>query len=436
MVEWKPISELFDFEKGTLQSSKCRAGTFAFVTAAEEWKTHESFTHDCEALIFAMAASGSLGRTHYVNGKFIASDLCFILTPRKGIKLDLMFYFRLFNFLRSNIVKTTSTGTSKLAINQTNFGAYRIPYFDFEHQLLFRDKIEIINEISQNFDAGLNDQLALFKQLRQAILQEAIEGKLTADWRKEHPDLISGENHASKLLEKIIAEKERLINEGKIKKDKSLLPITKEDKTFALPDGWMWARLGEICSHITDIDHNMPKQVANGVKFLSAKDLLDNGTMNFTENIKHIAKCDFDRLSRRIVPRRNDIIYSRIGARLGKARIVESDELFLVSYSCCTIRTLNPSIVYISSLLDSGFTLKQAAKHTTKNSIPDLGIEKIKNFLIPFPSLAEQNAIVERIEKFMAMIDIQEKQVTERKHQSEMLMHSVLLEAFSLSDIC
>ena len=55
------IEDLFHFEKGTLQSSKCTEGVFDFITASSEWKTHNEFTHDCEALIFAAAASGSLG---------------------------------------------------------------------------------------------------------------------------------------------------------------------------------------------------------------------------------------------------------------------------------------------------------------------------------------------------------------------------------------
>jgi type I restriction enzyme S subunit len=65
------INDLFHFEKGSLQSSKCTPGDFNFITAASEWKTHNEYSHECEALIFAAAASGSLGRTHYVNGKFI-----------------------------------------------------------------------------------------------------------------------------------------------------------------------------------------------------------------------------------------------------------------------------------------------------------------------------------------------------------------------------
>ncbi len=84
-IETKKIKELFVIEKGTLQSTKNKSGEFTFVTASKEWKNHNSYSHDCTALVIAVAASGSLGRVHFVEGKFIASDLCFILTPQKRI---------------------------------------------------------------------------------------------------------------------------------------------------------------------------------------------------------------------------------------------------------------------------------------------------------------------------------------------------------------
>ena len=84
MSEWKKvkIGDIFSIEKGSLQSSKCTPGKYDFITAATDWKTHNSYDHECEAIVYAVAASGSLGRAHYVNGKFIASDLCFILTEK------------------------------------------------------------------------------------------------------------------------------------------------------------------------------------------------------------------------------------------------------------------------------------------------------------------------------------------------------------------
>ena len=125
----KKNNQLFNFEKGILQSSKCVEGKFNFITAASDWKTHNEYTHDCEALIFAAAASGSLGRTHYVNGKFISSDLCFIITPKDPINLpvDLKFYHIIFNLFRNEIVASTKAGTSKEAIGLKAFGNYELP---------------------------------------------------------------------------------------------------------------------------------------------------------------------------------------------------------------------------------------------------------------------------------------------------------------------
>jgi type I restriction enzyme S subunit len=137
MTNWQKvkIGDLFNIEKGSLQSSKCTVGDFDFITASSEWKTHNEYTHEEEALIVAVAASGSLGRVHYVNGKFIASDLCFVLTPKFLDKypLDLEFYFHVLRSIRDDLVKSTATGTSKLAINKGNFSNYEIPYFDIDH---------------------------------------------------------------------------------------------------------------------------------------------------------------------------------------------------------------------------------------------------------------------------------------------------------------
>src|SRR6185295_17280535 len=102
-----------------------------------------------------------------------------------------------------------------------------------------------------------------------------------------------------------------------------------------------------------DIAHNMPKTTDTGVKFISAKDLLDDGTINFEYGVKRISEEDFGSLSKRIAPRRGDIIYSRIGV-IGKARIVKTDERFVVSYSCCVIRPILVDVEYLNYYLDSG----------------------------------------------------------------------------------
>ena len=241
------IGKLFNIEKGSLQSSKCTPGQYSFITAGEEWKTHIEYTHDCEALVFAMAASGSLGRTHYVNGKFIASDLCFILTPKKEYisKVNLRFYSFYFNTYREKIVKATATGTSKLAINRKSFSNYQIYLVDIERQNQLLHKLNKMKSVSDGLLQTIQQQQKYAEMLRQSILQQAVEGKLCEQDPNDEP--------ASVLLEKIKVEKERLIAEKKIKKQKPLPPISEEEKTFDLPKGWEWCRLGEISNSLADL---------------------------------------------------------------------------------------------------------------------------------------------------------------------------------------
>ena len=249
------------------------------------------------------------------------------------------------------------------------------------------------------------------KALRQKILDLAIRGKLVPQDPNDEP--------ASVLLERIRAEKQQMVKDGKLKpKDiKNDTVIFKGDDNlhyekfsdgtvkciedeipFDVPEVWAWSRLTAICSLISDIDHKMPKAVDDGVLFLSAKDLLNDGTINYTNDVKMISEEDFLRLSRKSLPQKNDIIYSRIGACLGKARVVTKEIRFLVSYSCCTIRPLIIDSIFLASILDGNFVLDQAKKGTQSVGVPDLGMASIKQFLIPIPPLVEQQRIDERLQ--------------------------------------
>ncbi len=147
------LGKLFNVEKGLLQSQKNIPGEYNFITASEDWKTHKDYTHECEAIVFAMGASGSLGRTHYVNGKFIASDLCFILTPlqeHKG-KIDLHYYNNYFVLMRDEVIKALARGAAKKAINQRNFKKYKVPFPDYPTQVKIMKQVDELNgEIVEN----------------------------------------------------------------------------------------------------------------------------------------------------------------------------------------------------------------------------------------------------------------------------------------------
>lgn len=179
MNNFRQIKELFNFEKGTLQSSKCISGEYDFITASSEWKKNDKYTHNQEAIVIAVAAAGSLGRVHYVNGKFIASDLCFILTPKDSINtpVDLNLYSHIFNITKDDLVKKTATGTSKLSINKTNFGNYLIPYFDVEKQEKYKNKLLTINNKKNKIINELNKQKIIIDNIRRSILNSLIDKK-------------------------------------------------------------------------------------------------------------------------------------------------------------------------------------------------------------------------------------------------------------------
>ena len=129
------IIDIFTIKKGTLQSTKASPGEYRFITASDEQLSHEEFTHNTEALVVAVAAGGSLGKVQYTTGKFIASDLCFILTAKKKTQSDLLFYFYYLKSVRKLLVNLLAKGVSKQSINKKDFENLLIDAFSSETQI-------------------------------------------------------------------------------------------------------------------------------------------------------------------------------------------------------------------------------------------------------------------------------------------------------------
>lgn len=408
-------------------------GEYDFITAAEEWKTHNEFSHECEALIFAAAASGSLGRTHYVDGKSISSDLCFILTPKNEEKypLNLAFYHFVFNSLRPVLVAATKSGTSKESINQTNLKKYELPYFDIEQQDLWIEKLKNTQVRKELLGSELTHQQTLLKKLRQQILQEAIEGKLTTEWRQQNPDVES----ASKLLARIQAEKAQLIKNKKIKKQKPLPPISEKEKPFPLPEGWEWCRLGALVSSVNNGLYKQESFYSNdGIASLRMYNI-QNGEVNFNK-IRRV-NLTKDELSKYELLE-NDLLLNRVNSRelVGKTAIIRKESEPLVYESMnMRLRLVNPLIseyvnryLLVSNVREYFFNIcKIASGQVSVNQ------GQVFNLIIPLAPLPEQQAIVVKVEKLLALCDQLENQIADNQTHAEQLMQAVLREAFSHS---
>ena len=424
------IDEIFSFEKGILQSSKCVPGNYNFITASSDWKTHNEYTHDCEALIFAAAASGSLGRTHYVNGKFVSSDLCFIITPKdqKNLPVDLKFYHILFNELKDEIVRNTKAGTSKEAIGLGSFGKYELPYFDIEIQIEIKNRFVNSEKIKSNLTTELNQQIGIVKKLRKQLLQDAVQGKLVEQNKKDEP--------ASELLKKIKAE--RLNRDAALarpKKEKELSPIKPKEIPFEIPENWVWCRLSEIAYITSGSTPSQDAFVENGIPYLKMYNLR-NQKIDFFHKPQYIKKEVHNGQLKRCRAYSGDIIMNIVGPPLGKIAIIPDD-----LPEC----NFNQAAVLIRPLYKemNFFIFWYLNEMSEINSIDTKGVAgqnnisvtQAHNMKIPLPPLAEQKRIVKKLDELMQNCDDLEKSIKQSTSQNEKLLQQVLREALRKEEV-
>ena len=266
------------------------------------------------------------------------------------------------------------------------------------------------------------------QDLKNSILQLAVEGKLlkggslplatagkpssatpSAGTPRNAP---SDPKTGAELLEQIKAEKARLIAEGKLKKDKPIEPITEDEKPFDIPENWCWCRLGEVISFVggyafksSDFIKKSDNQVIRLGNVKNNLLLIDQKQVFVNDEIAKNAE------SFKILP--NDILVSMTGTR-GKGDYfftVHIDKTFLkrslyINQRVGCLRSLNElNSKWLCLILQSNFMRTSIFEHETGTANQgNIGSEDIKNMLLPLPPLAEQKAIVAKIEELLPYI--------------------------------
>lgn len=421
------IKDLFHFEKGSLQSTKATPGDYDFITAAADWKTHNEYTHDCEALIFAAAASGSLGRTHYVNGKFISSDLCFIITPKDPVKypIDLKFYHLIFLAFKDEIVRNTKSGTSKEAIGLTVFGKYELPYFDIEKQEETRKKFINAQNYSKKLESELSRQLELVNKLRKAFILDAITGTLV-------PQSTNDES-ASELLQEIKAEKNQLVREKKIKNQKAFKKISKDEIPFDIPNNWVWIRLGEIV--FDQAYGTSTKATSSGdVPILRMGNITTNGELSYA-NLKYISKNNKD--LPKLYLEKGDLVFNRTNSYelVGKCAIFNNASPFTLASYLIRVRFNNrTSPSFFANYINSSICREtQIEPHIVQQTgQANFNGTKLSNIVCPLPPFSEQERISVKLDEIRIFCDGLEFNITDSQHRNELLLKQVLTDTLGL----
>ena len=280
---------------------------------------------------------------------------------------------------------------------------FPIPPFDEQHRIVHRFlDIEPLLELYTVADTKLISLNAAFPEtLKKSILQEAVQGKLVPQDPNDEP--------ASVLLERIRAEKEQLIKEGKIKRDKHESVIFRRDNSyyekmngierciddelpFEIPESWEWCRLGTILQKLTDGTHSTPKYAASGIPFISVKDI-SSGKISF-ESTKFISEEEHELLASRCDPHRDDILLTKVGTT-GIPVLVDTDRPFSIFVSVAQLRFSTELLdkFFLIYLLKSPLVQTQCRENTKGVGNKNWVMRDIANTLICIPPLAEQKRI-------------------------------------------
>ena len=233
--------------------------------------------------------------------------------------------------------------------------------------------------------------------MQKSILQMAIQGKLV-EQRVE-------EGTGDELYQQIQAEKQELINAGKVKKDRRIDEIvnpSEEETPFEIPETWKWVYLGSILNKLTDGTHKTPNYSTNGVKFVSVKDM-SNGVLSL-RNTKYITASEHEELFARCDPVRGDMLLSKVGTT-GVPAIVDTDEPFSLFVSVALLKYSHNCIdeAFLYYLLKSPLVQMQATENTRGVGNKNWVLDEIAKTLVVLPPLAEQKRIVAKINDLLSV---------------------------------
>ena len=326
------------------------------------------------------------------------------------------YYYIFFLYKHAGWIGGKGIGIQGLSSNALHSLLFPLPPLQEQCRIVTKIK-EIVPFLDkyEQIEQHLNDLNVNFPEmLKKSILQEAVQGKLVTQDPSDEP--------ASVLLERIRAEKERLIQEGKIKRDKHESIIYRRDNShyekldgierciddeipFEIPNSWAWRRLGSIATVQSSKRVFEKDYVAEGIPFFRSKEI---GDLYRGEEIHlqlFITKEHYDRLKREYgVPKPGDILITSVGT-IGNSWICDGREFYYKDGNITQI-CANPylSSQYIQLFINSPLFIEQAQSTVSGTAYNALTIIKLKNMLIPVPPLSEQHRIVEQQKKLFDKI--------------------------------
>ena len=256
--------------------------------------------------------------------------------------------------------------------------------------------LPLVEEYGKNEEKLSKLNSTLPNKIKQSILKYAMQGKLVEQNPSDKP--------VSELLKQIKAEKEQLIKDGKIKKEKPMPEITQDEIPYELPQGWEWVRIGTI----TDIGTGTTPSTSNyeyyngNINWISSS---STGNDYIMEPDKLISQKAVDECNLRIY-NPDTLIIALYGQGKTRGQITQLKIQSCINQACAAICIINKKLLNLSYI--KYFYKKQyndIRSLAAGGAQPNLNVGKIKNTIIPLPPLAEQQRIVTKVKELLSIVD-------------------------------
>lgn len=414
------IGDYCDVVKGGIGIKKAIKGKYPLVVTAEKRLSHNEFQFDCKAVLVPLVSStghghASIKRIHYQEGQFALGTILSAIIIKDENIINPKFLHIYLSYFKDHLLVPLMKGAANVTLSIKKIKTVEIVLPSIERQLEIIE-LEKNNSLIDELNKEIDSQKLLLTQLKQSILQEAIQGKLTKEWREQNPNT----EPASELLKRIKAEKAQLIKEKKIKKEKPLPTITKEEIPFELPEDWVWTNLDEIALFKNGKAHEQFVDPTGKYVLINSKFVSTNGKI-----AKYTAKQMMPMCKNEVAIVMSDVPNGRA---LSRCYMIKFDEKY----------SLNQRIGGIVSLtgLDQDYLIKILDRNRYYLSFNDgkkqtnLKKSQIMSCPIPLPPLSEQKEIVKKVDSLMQQCQALEQEIKTSEANAKMLMQAVLKEAF------